>query len=429
MRKLDVYSNNDLLGQLTKSDASGMVFEYAESWLNSTNAHALSESLPLTHEVYSGQVVYDYFNNLLPEGVIRAFIEKAVHISRSNVFGLLERFGGDTAGSLSFVPEGQQLSKQIQYLPVSIDDVRYYIQNSEGIPLRIAVDQQSRMSISGAQKKVTLHIDDNGKYCIPLGETPSTYIIKPSIESTNLSVRNSAINEVLCMQLAKAIGFNVADAHFSIDLNAAVIKRFDRIMRDGQCVKLHQEDFAQAMALSPHEKYEDDSGNKLDLKKCFAMCNKSHSPLVDIKRLYEWTVFNAAIGNLDGHAKNIAFLEVDGVKQLSPFYDLMCTRIYPDITKKLALKIGGQSKYDELNSNHWNKLAKDIGLKPATAKRWRINVLNRVSEKLPDVLAGLKALPLKQSDAEFLDTVGTFIAKKTQQMTNDTLIDKRNIVD
>jgi serine/threonine-protein kinase HipA len=49
---------------------------------------------------YTGDLVQAYFDNLLPEGSVRDFIARAEHISPTNVFGLLERFGGDTAGAL-----------------------------------------------------------------------------------------------------------------------------------------------------------------------------------------------------------------------------------------------------------------------------------------------------------------------------------------
>jgi len=106
MQRLTVYAGNILVGQLSAGNATGMSFVYAHSWLTHEAATPLSPDIPLSEQKFQGEQVTSFFENLLPEGDVLNFISKAVHISPTNIFGLLERFGGDTAGAFSLLPEG-----------------------------------------------------------------------------------------------------------------------------------------------------------------------------------------------------------------------------------------------------------------------------------------------------------------------------------
>ena len=71
-------------------------------------------------------------------------------------------------------------------------------------------------------------------------------------------------------------------------------------------------------------------------------CPGSVQPLVDRLHLLKWVVYNFIIGNNDAHAKNLAILFLDGRPVLAPFYDLICTQVYPELSEKMAMRIGGE---------------------------------------------------------------------------------------
>ena len=52
-----------------------------------------------------------------------------------------------------------------------------------------------------------------------------------------------------------------------------------------------------------------------------------------------WVFFNFLTGNMDGHAKNLSLMYQGKQVRLAPLYDMMCTDIYEDLSKKLAMKI------------------------------------------------------------------------------------------
>lgn len=55
---------------------------------------------------------------------------------------------------------------------------------------------------------------------------------------------------------------------------------------------------------------------------------------------------------------------------LTPFYDLLATAIYPQLTPKMAMKIGSKYKFRALEARHWEPFAEEAGLaKAATRKR------------------------------------------------------------
>jgi serine/threonine-protein kinase HipA len=49
--------------------------------------------------------------------------------------------------------------------------------------------------------------------------------------------------------------------------------------------------------------------------------------------LLRWAIFNFLIGNADAHAKNLAMIFTDRGPRLAPFYDLICTQVYPDLLR------------------------------------------------------------------------------------------------
>ena len=80
--------------------------------------------------------------------------------------------------------------------------------------------------------------------------------------------------------------------------------------------------------------------------------------------LLRWTVFNHLIGNADAHAKNLAMLFMDRGPQLAPFYDLLSTQVYPDLTDRQAMRIGGENWPSWIQRKHWERFGEAIAIKP-----------------------------------------------------------------
>lgn len=80
----------------------------------------------------------------------------------------------------------------------------------------------------------------------------------------------------------------------------------------------------------------------------------SRSGRKDVSRLIEWQAFNIVVGNADGHAKNLSIIYEGGERRrLAPFYDLVSTREYKAIDRKLAMGVGGRQNPDEIGRAEW----------------------------------------------------------------------------
>jgi serine/threonine-protein kinase HipA len=70
-------------------------------------------------------------------------------------------------------------------------------------------------------------------------------------------------------------------------------------------------------------------------------------------------IFNYLIGNADAYAKNYSFLYQEGKSRLAPAYDLLSTAVYPQLSQKMAMKIGGKYQPEEVMLRHWYRLIPD----------------------------------------------------------------------
>ena len=349
----------ELIGHLREDDGGVMAFGYSRLWLARTDAIPLAPNLPLDEQWHAGEFVAAYFDNLLPEGGVRDFAARALHVSPGNVFALLERFGGDTAGALALLPQGQLPSPKPRYLPMTHEAVHKCFASSRGIPLNLA-GGEARIALAGAQDKMAVFIAPTGALAIPLGDAPSSHIIKPSMDH-RAYLPQTAINEALVMSLAAAIGLDVAPVRYAPDLDAVVIARYDRQWVGSHLQRLHQNDLCQTLGIEPGRKYESEGGPTLAMC-CSAVMQHSSKPALDKKRMLEWAVFNVAVGNMDSHAKNLSLLTMGGHTRLAPFYDLVCTTVYKHLSRRFAFKIGGENRPGWMMGRHWDRLAVELAV-------------------------------------------------------------------
>jgi serine/threonine-protein kinase HipA len=131
------------------------------------------------------------------------------------------------------------------------------------------------------------------------------------------------------------------------------------------------------MGIPPELKYENEGGPSL-AQLFTTLAHGSQSPLPDKRDLLHWVLFNFIIGNADAHAKNISFLFGKSGNErgphLAPFYDLVCTEIYEELSKKHAQKIGGEYRPKYITSRHWARFATSIDINP--------NYLRKVGHQL-----------------------------------------------
>jgi serine/threonine-protein kinase HipA len=308
----------------------------------------------------SGTKDHDYFANLLPEGLARDDIARYHGVSGDNDFELLRLLGRDCAGALAIVPPGEE--------PPSIQDAHYEALTPEALarivnapsPLAALIEEgDGRLSFPGAQRKWAVMQDEEGLW-LPCGGAASTHLLKlPSDRYKDLP-----LNEAFTTHVASRLGLEVAMVEPYRE-GCSLSARFDR-MRDGSgtVMRLHQEDFCQAMGISAKAKYEEEGGPGIS-SAATLLREVSGQASKDILSLTRWQVVNVVIGNTDGHGKNLSLLfdaDAKGI-HLSPHYDMVCTRAYSGLSRNLAMKVGKVTDPGLVGRPQWKQMAEAMDVR------------------------------------------------------------------
>jgi len=406
---LQVYWGKSIVGQLRMDDKGDFSFQYAPEWIENPSAIPLSIRLPLRKEPYPDSICRFFFSNLLPEGNVRALIARKLGISETNDFELLIALGGDCAGAISLLPEGQKVSDQGEYERVTPKELDAMIEGMSSRPL-LVWKEELRLSLAGAQQKLPVYVEGEKIY-LPRGTYPSSHILKPKITGFDQIIEN----EAFCMTLAKRYGLPVPEARILTGGGKAalscfrkwnqpiyLVERYDR-KRDVQnrLIRLHQEDFCQALGYSYTRKYEGEGGP--NLQNCLSLLSdRGTEPLIDKKIFIQWIVFNYLIGNCDAHAKNASMLITQKDYRLAPLYDLVSTTLYPSLSAKLAMRIGGENRPEWILRKHWERLSENAGV----GTKVTLAICEEMSETLPGLAAQLsKEFTVKYGGQEIVKKI------------------------
>jgi serine/threonine-protein kinase HipA len=371
--QLIVYLNTTKAGILER-DGRLLTFSYSPDYLDVPGASPISRLLPLGPTVYGDDVTRAFFSNLLPEGAVLTQVARQVGISKENVFGLLGAIGGDCAGAISVRTSDSSTELTGGYRPISEQELSDELDRLPSHPF-LAGEEGVRLSLAGAQNKLPIFFNE-GNYFIPGGTSPSSHILKTAMEHLD----NTVINETFCMTLAARVGLPVPTAQ-AVTIGGRLVfmvERYDRIrIAAGDTVRLHQEDFCQALSIPPEMKYEKEGGP--GFSNCFELVEDwSSEPLLDAGNLLNWAIYNFIIGNADAHGKNVSFLYSEGLVRLAPFYDLISTAVYKRLDNKFAMRMGGQHDPRYIPQDTLGKFATEIGIDIRIVKTAFIKLMDSI---------------------------------------------------
>jgi len=266
----------------------------------------------------------------------------------------------------------------------------------------------TRISLAGAQDKLLLTVMPDASPAMPEGTAPSSHILKPDIRGVD-GVWASALNETLVMQLAAKLRLGVADATYQPHTRACLIQRYDRVP-DGQgsLLRLHQLDLCQLAGKPSDVKYESDGGPSL--ADCRRLLKDAGISAADLKRFLQWMLFNLCVGNNDSHAKNLSVLQTsEGRYRLAPFYDLMCTAMYPGLASKFAFAIGGEMKPGSIGRERIQAMAQDLGFNERYVMTVARSLMAALPQALDQVQASLRAQVGAGTERTLIDRLGDWI--------------------
>jgi serine/threonine-protein kinase HipA len=360
MAALPVYFEQRLVGTICV-DKGGPSFTYDPTWIGLRGAFPISTTMPLRSERIACDTFLPWAANLLPESEQLRTLGQLLGMARTDVIGLLSAIGGDTAGALSISQPGRTSS--VQWRPVDKpEQLERMIGDLPNKPFLVGEEGVS-MSLAGAQSKLAVAVDEDGRICIPMNGSPSTHILKPDSPRLPGGVQN----EAFCLTLArrmKILAPSITTGRAG-ERTYLLVKRFDRADVGGRWRRLHQEDYCQALGTPPFAKYESNqTGTRGPTVKDMFDVTRQHLAPTDIVRLLDMVVINILACNSDAHAKNYSILIRASGASLAPMYDVMCGEVWENVTKNLAQKIAGESRGDNLKRRHWQRFARECGLNP-----------------------------------------------------------------
>ena len=371
---LRVYKGGVLVGVLDKGDGEPFYgFTYDEAYLERSSAMPLSLSLPLSARRYTGHEAMPFFEGLLPEGDVREAVARQFHVSALRPMELIRVLGKDCAGDVVVLGEDDScdLPEEAAYVPLpnALEEIARY---PYGAISRLRAEY--RLSLAGGQEKIALFHDDRASlvegWFAPLAGAPSSHIIKPQVTDRFPFL---ALNEFMCMEAARAMGFDVPDAAIVPGEHPLfVVRRYDRERAEESgegapqmLQRVHQEDFCQAIGLTSGEKYETQKTHHAQdmaaILVGYAVC-----PIEALGELFRRIALNYLIGNCDAHLKNYSlFIREGAAVSLAPVYDLVCATIYDgrfggELSKSMGVRIGDHLNIDRVTPSDFILLARDM---------------------------------------------------------------------
>ena len=401
---IDIHEKPVLVGAISGTDSSDAQFRYDASYLNRTDAAApISLSLPLQSDPFSAEQTKCYFDGLLPEGFTRRAVAEHLHLDENDYVEILYRLGRECIGALR-IHKRDEVS-EAHYEKLTMEQVRQLA--SEGASESVALVIESRLSLAGATGKVGLYHDPKtGEWYLPHGTAPSTHIVKQS----HVRLKRIVPNELLCIETARLCGIDVPETTI-LDLGSGkdedillASKRFDRLATSELPLRLHQEDFAQALGIPASQKYETGTHH---LQQMFALL-RTHSaqPIEDQLKLWDRIVFNYLVGNTDGHLKNFSLLYSADLStlRLAPAYDMINATGYRGMTHEMAFAIGGTKQLEDITLDSFRLAAKEAGLGERMALDRLNNMLQRFRHALSDATEHLHTQGIPDVD-ELQETI------------------------
>lgn len=394
VRTLQAYINGRRVGEL--SDGNGIwFFAYDADWVGADDAYPISPALPLGHDpiVDSSSVrpVQWYFDNLLPEEAARTLLANDAKVDAADAFGLLAYYGAESAGSLTLVTQAPEAPTGARR-PLSDAELQKRIDLLPRVSL--ASRAAKRMSLAGAQHKLAV-IYGNGELFEPVGQTPSTHILKP--DHTDPDYPHTVINEYFTMRLCRALKLDVPKVFRRyVPAPVFLVERFDRRAASTAhgVSRLHLVDACQALNLDRQYKYAQGS-----IERLAELANRCTAPATARLRIYSWLVFNLLTGNSDAHLKNLSFLVTRRGIELARYYDLVAvgvyeTRAYGKDTwpaTRLAWPLCGKDSFGGLSRTSLLEAGGALGLGKEVAIRLLDAQVKRVEDAARSVLAEVEA--------------------------------------
>jgi len=423
-RRLNLWMNGLPVGYW-EVRRGGDELSYWPEWTNDEQGRPLSLSLPFLpgNLPHRGQVVADFFDNLLPDSAdIRRRIAARYRTPGSSPYELLKALGRDCVGAIQMLgpDEAPAELESIHGHPLDEKAVARLLRDTTAawMPGQPDFEKDLRLSIAGAQEKTAVLWRD-GRWLAPTGSTPTTHILKLPlglVGGRQADMRTSVENEWLCAQIVAAYGLPVAGCEIAQfeEQKVLIVERFDRrLSSDGRwIVRLPQEDMCQATGTAARVKYQADGGPGID--KIMAILSRSAAADADRRNFFFAQIVFWLLAATDGHAKNFSIAHREHNEYVAtPLYDILS--VHPIVGRranqiprqgvKLAMAVSGKNAHyriEEILPRHWIAQGGRVGFAAADVEQMLVRAARSTESVIDAVSATLpKGFPQDVADTVF----------------------------
>lgn len=301
---------------------------------------AVSLTMPVRRSPYRSTQLLPIFQQSLPEGfVLEQLRLRLAKLTQLDPMLLLAITGHDGAigrlavdspdvdhflGSMQPATKGERLSEILAW------------DGAENLFAELVDRYLLRTGVSGVQPKVLVPERTEA------GGSKATLVAGDLIvKSGQGEFQGLAINEFVCMSIARAAGIPVPEFFLSDKHDLFVMRRFDR---DAYGMPLGFEDMATLMGLGAQQKYQ---GSYERLSKVIRNNCLAEHVRPALSQLFDMVALSVIVGNGDAHLKNFGLLYTHPAAddcRMAPAYDIVNTTAYlPD--DALALLLGGSKSF------------------------------------------------------------------------------------
>ncbi len=418
MYSLDVYLNTIHIATLTiEGKEDTYTFCYTKDWED--YGYEISPHLPF-YTLISSTSIKRFLDNLLPEGKGLDDLTTFTHLSKNNIFGLIQAIGFETSGALHF--GYHQNDNTANFRPITEEELTHRIDEIENKSI-IIWDKKPRLSLAGVQEKLPILLKD-GILGLANGNLSSTHILKFQTKKN----AHIVINEYFCMSLAQKAGLNVATVslHKYGQHPVLMVQRFDRVVHNNHTIeRLHIIDGCQILNLPSSYKYERNFGSSRDVSevregvsfsKLFTITKLCKIPATAKLQLLDWAIYTLIIGNADAHGKNISFFIKESGISVAPYYDMLSILMHEDVDHEWAMAYGDEFDADKILGYPLREFAEQTELNPKLVSTRIKTIANKVQ----------KALNTHTIDLKLLDKNEENFIKKLQLLISNRIISLLN---
>ena len=175
---IEINGTSIYVGDIIGDTPARASFTYSPEYLLNPENRPISISLPLTKAAFSPEQTKTFFDGLLPEGFTRRCVASWMHVDENDYLSILAGLGHECLGAVRIVAQNSP------HLPPEyrrLTDAEAKNLAREGATESAQLITKSHLSLTGASGKVGLYYDEkNNQWYLPVGDAPSTHIVKQS---------------------------------------------------------------------------------------------------------------------------------------------------------------------------------------------------------------------------------------------------------